>query len=67
LVEQVKQLAEGLEAARLELSENRRSLLRRQEDLVERRGRLTGVRERAAVLEQLEKTSEGIGRGAQEV
>jgi chromosome segregation protein len=60
LQEEIDQQAERLDEAQRELAKNRRLLARRQEDHAQLSGRLRGVRERAAVLEELENKREGI-------
>lgn len=56
-----------LEIGQRELAENRRLLARRQEELTELRGRMSGAIERAAVLEELEQRHEGIGSGVSQL
>jgi chromosome segregation protein len=56
-----------VEQAQRELAESRRLHQRRQEEIVELLGRLSGTRERAAVLDELEQKHEGIDRGVTEL
>jgi chromosome segregation protein len=58
---------EQLEAANCELAENRNLHASRADDLAQLHGRRRGVSERAAVLEEFERTLEGIGAGVKEV
>jgi chromosome segregation protein len=58
---------EQLEAANCELAENRNLYGSRADDLAQLHGRRRGVSERAAVLEEFERTLEGIGAGVKEV
>lgn len=60
--------AEGnLENDLRELGDNRRLLARRQEEIVELLGRLSGAKERAIVLQELESRHEGISSGVTEL
>jgi chromosome segregation protein len=64
---EIEQQSNLLEDAQRDLAQNRRLLARRQEDLAQLRGRLRGVRERAAVLEELENKREGILPGVRQL
>ena len=50
-----------------ELDENHRLLTRRRDELSLQRGRLSGICERAALLEELERRNEGLTAGVQQV
>jgi chromosome segregation protein len=67
LREEIEQQAVRLEDAQRDLAQNRRLLARRQEDLAQLGGRLRGVRERAAVLEELENKREGVLPGVRQL
>lgn len=56
-----------LEVAQRELAENERLLSRRRDELAVQRGRLGGVSERAALLDELERRHEGLTAGVQQV
>lgn len=56
-----------LETAQREVAENRRVQARRQQELAEMSGVLTGVRERVAMLEDWEARREGVGSGVKEI
>jgi chromosome segregation protein len=56
-----------LEAAQREVAENRRVQARRQQEIAEMSGVLTGVRERIAMLEDWEARRDGVGSGVKEV
>ncbi len=49
------------------LDENQRLLTRRRDELSLQRGRLSGIRERAALLDELERRKEGLTAGVQQV
>lgn len=57
----------ALEAATVQLAENRRVLARRQQELAVLQGRLSGAGQRAEVLEELERQLAGLSVGVQEV
>lgn len=59
--------AADLEAATRTLDENKRLFGRRRDELSLQRGRLNGIRERAALLEELERRQEGLTAGVQQV
>ncbi len=56
-----------LELAQEKLRENRLQLTKAQAQLAELSGRLTGTRERASVLEELERQLDGLSAGTKEV
>ena len=56
-----------LEASQREVAENRRVQARRQQEIAEMSGVLTGVRERAGMLDDWENRREGVGSGVKEV
>jgi chromosome segregation protein len=58
---------EQVEAATAELTENRNLHASRAEDLAQLHGRRRGVVERAEVLEEFERTLEGLGSGVKQV
>lgn len=55
------------EAAAVQLAENRRVLTRRQQELAVLQGQLAGARQRAEVLQELERQLAGLSVGVQEV
>jgi len=65
--EQLSQHAEKVEAAENELAESRNLHASRAEDLAQLHGRQQGVAERAEMLEEFERTLEGIGTGVKEL
>jgi chromosome segregation protein len=65
--EQVASHQEKVEAATNELAENRNLYNSRAEDLSLLHGRRRGVAERADVLEEFERTLEGLGSGVKQV
>ncbi|MGM0489456.1 MAG: chromosome segregation protein SMC [Planctomycetota bacterium] len=65
--EEMERTAADLEAATRTLDENHRLLDRRRDELSLQRGRLNGIRERAALLEELERRHEGLTAGVQQV
>jgi chromosome segregation protein len=67
LAERLAEKAADLAAAREDLAEARRQHALRQKDMADCRERLSGINERAALLEELEKRHEGVGAGAREV
>jgi chromosome segregation protein len=67
LAEQAAAHQEQLEAALGELVENRNLYASRADDLAQLHGRRRGVAERADVLEEFERTLEGIGTGVKQV
>ena len=62
-----QQKEDELEAAEIELAESRRMLARRQEEQAMLQGRHTGSKQRADVLLDLERQSEGVSPGVREV
>ncbi len=60
-------LAESLDAAQRELEECQRLLSGRRDELAVRRARLQGVRERATLLDELQRRNEGLTAGVQQV
>ncbi|MFO0903467.1 MAG: chromosome segregation protein SMC [Pirellulales bacterium] len=56
-----------LETAQREVAENRRVQARRQQEIAEMSGVLTGVRERITMLEDWEARREGVGAGVKEI
>ena len=64
---QLDRLDQALVVVERELWESRHVLNGRKEDLSMRRGRLSGIRERTSLLEDLEKRREGIGDGVTQV
>lgn len=67
LAEQTAAHQEQLETAQNELAENRNLHASRAEDLAQLHSRRRGVAERHAVLEEFERTLEGIGAGVKQV
>ncbi len=67
LNEQAQQKNAALEAAVVQLAENRRVLARRQHELAILQGKLSGAGQRAEVLEELERQLAGLSVGVQEV
>ncbi|MEE3370654.1 MAG: chromosome segregation protein SMC [Planctomycetota bacterium] len=67
LGERLDRLDQELVVAERELWESRHALNGRKEDLSMRHGRLSGIRERTSLLEDLEKRREGIGDGVTQV
>jgi chromosome segregation protein len=67
LVAKVAEHAEALEDAQEDLQEQRRVLTRRQDELVEMQGRLSGSQQRADVLAELERTFEGLNEGVKQI
>ncbi len=65
LASQVAKQAEALEAAGVELAENRRGLARRQQELTVLQGKLAGATQRAEVLSELERENAGLTTGVQ--
>src|SRR5439155_22508520 len=65
--EQLAAQAEQVEAAENELTESRNLHASRANDLAQLHGRQQGVAERAEVLEEFERTLEGVGAGVKEV
>lgn len=65
--EDAQQKNAALEAAAVQLAENRRVLARRQQELAVLQGQLAGARQRAEVLEELERQLAGLSVGVQEV
>lgn len=59
--------AEALEAAEIELAENRRVLARRQEELASMQGQHSGAAQRAKVIEELERQNAGLSTGVQDL
>ena len=64
---QLAEHAQELEAAENELAESRNLHASRAEDLAQLHGRQQGVAERAQVLEEFERTLEGLGAGVKQV
>ena len=62
-----QQSHEQLTAAQTSLRQNRAKLAASQAQLADLRGRLTGARERALVLEELERRLDGLSAGTKEV
>ena len=58
---------EEIDIARQEEAEDQRIMERRRDELSALRSRLAGLRERADLLDQLQRRGEGIGAGAREV
>ncbi|MFT5522557.1 MAG: chromosome segregation protein [Pirellulaceae bacterium] len=58
---------EALDDAQEDLQEQRRVLTRRQDELVEMQGRLSGTQQRANVLSELERTFEGLNEGVKQI
>jgi len=67
LSEDAHQKNAALEAAAVQLAENRRVLARRQQELAVLQGQLSGARQRADVLDELERQLAGLSVGVQEV
>ena len=67
LAAQLAEIARQLEVAQRELAENERLLSRRRDELAVQRGRLSGIGERGALLDELERRHEGITAGVQQV
>ncbi|MFW6170174.1 MAG: chromosome segregation SMC family protein, partial [Planctomycetota bacterium] len=65
--EEMERTAADLEAATRTLDENNRVLGRRRDELAVQRGRFNGIRERTALLEELERRHEGLTAGVQQV
>ena len=64
---ELESVTRQLEVAQRELAENERLLSRRRDELAVQRGRLGGVSERAALLDELERRHEGLTAGVQQV
>ncbi len=64
---EMTETVQQLEVATRELDENHRLLTRRRDELSLQRGRLSGVCERAALLDELERRNEGLTAGVQQV
>jgi chromosome segregation protein len=67
LTQQLTAHADRAEAAEDELAESRNLHASRSHDLAQLHGRQHGVAERAAMLEEFERTLEGIGAGVKEI
>jgi chromosome segregation protein len=67
LLERLAAHAQALEAAQNDLAENRNLHASRAEDLAQLQSRHRGVAERHDVLEEFERTLEGIGAGVKEL
>jgi chromosome segregation protein len=67
LTQQLADHAEKFEAAENELTESRNLHASRAHDLAQLHGRQQGVAERAGVLEEFERTLEGVGAGVKEI
>jgi chromosome segregation protein len=65
--EQITKTASELEEATRTLDENDRFLSRRRDELALQRGRLSGICERADLLDELERRKEGLTAGVQQV
>ena len=63
----VEELIEQLTTYQHDLDAKRQLFVRQQEELFERRSRLSGLKERAAILDELEKNNEGLSDGVAEV
>ncbi len=64
---ELESVTRQLEVAQREFAENERLLSRRRDELAVQRGRLGGVSERAALLDELERRHEGLTAGVQQV
>ncbi|MHB8970620.1 MAG: chromosome segregation protein SMC [Pirellulaceae bacterium] len=64
---QLAVLSGQVDVAQRELEENSRLLSRRRDELAVQRGRLSGIGERAALLDELECRNEGLTAGVQQV
>src|SRR5436190_11368404 len=67
VAEQLAAHAEQVEAAENDLTESRNLHASRADDLAQLHGRQQGIAERAEVLEEFERTLEGIGTGVKQV
>ena len=67
LAEQVRHGRDALEQAQVALQRDRNQLQTQQDQLAELKGRQTGCRERADVLQQLEARLEGVSAGVKDV
>jgi len=67
LAEESLRKSESLEASTLEFAEQRRILVRRQQELTILQGKLAGATQRAQVLDELERQLAGLSVGVQEV
>jgi chromosome segregation protein len=67
LAEELVRKSAALEASTVQLAEQRRILLRRQQELTILQGKLAGATQRAQVLEELERQLAGLSIGVQEL
>ena len=67
LAEESVRKSDALEASTVQLAEQRRILVRRQQELTILQGKLAGATQRAQVLEELERQLAGLSVGVQEL
>ena len=67
IAQQVLETKELLDQTKRELDEQRRLLARRHEEVAQTDGRFQGVRERVAVLEELQRKQEGVNESVKEI
>jgi chromosome segregation protein len=67
LERELADIACHLESAERECGDMQRLLSRRRDELAQQQGRLSGVRERAALLDEWERRNEGLTAGVQQV
>ena len=60
-------IAHHLESAERECADMQRLFSRRRDEQAQQQGRLSGVRERGALLDELERRNEGLTAGVQQV